>query len=431
MDQADRQPALAQERAHRAISHMLVGTQAAQLQPLSACQDLESYRSHVRLTVYEDYRSLVSQAMLRPGSNDYFERGPTRYFGHSSSGCKYVPYTRAHLASFRGFQMDAAAQIGFGLGRSEIFSGRSFMIQGNLGVERAPSGVVRGYSSAVMVELTPWLLRRWLRPRVSDLRIADIEKRVERIGVSLLKERPRILAGIPEYVAAVLRLLLEGPQADAIREVLSHVTVYGWSGSPLGSYRSFFEPLFAPGCDFLDAVSATEGALGIRCPETGSYRFALNRSLLLFTPVGREKERFFAWELETGQDYEVILGSFAGIMGYRLGDRIRRARGSKLRFDLLPRALAGLGFGEASSDYYVFMDPSTSALEVSLESENAPTALELDALTTRLGASSARVRLLPRGRIARAGLRASASGVTKLPRLNRDARVHSILAGHL
>jgi hypothetical protein len=184
----------------------------------------------------------------------------------------------------------------------------------------------------------------------------------------------------------------------------------------------------------LDAVSATEGALGIRCPETGSYRFALQRSLLLFSPIGSENERFFAWELEAGQDYEVILGSFAGLLGYRTGDRVRRASGARMRFDLLPRGLSGeqaLGFGDGASDYYAFLDPRTRALELSLEAENAPSPLELQTLATRLGARSAQVRLVARGRIARAGLRASASGVTKLPRLNRDPRVHSILAGHL
>jgi hypothetical protein len=343
------------------------------------------------------------------------------------------------VAAFRAFQLEAAAEIGFGAGVAEIFAGRSFMIQGNLEARRSPAGALLGYSSAIMLARTPRVLRRRLRPRFETLQCPALDERIARIGEELLEARPRIVAGIPEYVAGILQTLLSGPRAPAIAEALRGVALYGWSGSPIGPYRSFFEGVFTPGCSFLDAVSATEGALGILCARTGGYRFAFDRSLLLFLAEGGERR--FAWELEPGQEAEVILGSHAGLLGYRTGDRIRLLSRDPLRFELLARtrALAPGGLeGEVSSllartsvDYYLYLDPAESRLEAALEAGAASVEPAVRALAARAGCREVSVRLLPRGRICRAGLRASAAGVAKLPRFNRDPRVHELIARHL
>ena len=427
---ADASPRIAQERLHRRMGRALRGTRIAELQDARIWDDLDRYRHHVRITKYADYRALISAAMQGGPHPGLFEHGATTAFGHSGASKSYVPFTRAHVDTFRAFQMDAVAEVAIGQGRTQILSSPSIMVQGSLEVGHTPLGLLTGYSSAVMIERTPWLLKQRLLPTPSDLRLPDADARTIQIGRALVLERPRVLTGMPEFVVGTLRALLAGDDANRVREALRGVEVYAWSGMPIAPYRAFLEEHLAPGCRFFDAVSATEGPIGLQAGKDGLYRPALNRSLLLFVRPGHEEKRF-AWELTEGETYDVLLGSFAGLHGYRVGDRIRVVSARPLRFELLARTIdvgaACALLGGESSDFCAYLDPATRELSIVLERAQPPSIDDVAALASRLGASRATVRLVDAGRIARAAVALNMHGVTKLPRLHSHPEVHALV----
>ena len=430
---ADASPRLAQERLHARMARALRGTRIAELQDARIWDDLDRYRHHVRATTYADHGALIRDAMQGAPRAGIFERGATTAFGHSSSAKSFVPFTRAHIESFRAFQMEAVAEVAIGQGQRQILSSPSLMVQGSLEVERTVGGVLTGYSSAVMVERTPWLLKRRLLPSPDDLRLPDAGARTAQIGRALVLQRPRVLTGMPEFVVGVLRALLAGDDADRVREALRGIEVYAWSGMPVGQYRAFLAEHLAPGCHFFDAVSSTEGPIGLQVGEEGVYRPALTRSLLLFVRPG-ESEKRFAWELVEGETYDVLLGSFAGLHGYRVGDRVRVVSARPLRFELLPRAIdvgaACALLGGDASDLCAYLDPTTRVLRILLEGARAPSVASLAELASRLGAAYATVRLVDPGRIARAAVALSVHGITKLPRLHSRPEVQALLERH-
>jgi hypothetical protein len=429
---ADASPRAAQEALHARMAIALRGTRAAELQDARAWEGLEAYRRHLRLTDYEDYRALVDEARSAPWAGA-FERAATTDFGHSSSGGKHVPFTRAHIATFRAFQIDALAELAVGQGFDDVLgrSARSLMIQGSLDVQRSVAGVTSGYSSAVMVERTPWLLKRRLLPSLAVLRLPDPAERAARIGRALVDRQPRVLTGMPENVVGVLRQLLEGPDAARVRNALGRIRAYAWSGMSLGPYKAFLDEHLAPDVRYFDALSSTEGPMGLHAGGAlGVYRPAFARSLLLFGAPDDPSDRRFAWELAPGETVAVLLGSFAGLHGYRVGDRVRVVSTRPVRFELLPRAV---DVGEAcaelegASDFCAYVDPRTHVVRLLVEAVRPPSGEALRAFATRVGAASASVRLVAPGRIARAAAALSLQGIAKLPRVHSRAEVQDAL----
>ncbi len=430
---ADADPRAAQEHLHRRIGRALRGTRVAELQDARIWDSLDRYRRYVRTTSYADHEALIADAMGGEPRVGVFERSATTAFGHSSTSKKYVPFTRAHIAGFRGLQADVLADLVVRRDLPQVLSSPSLVVQGSLELARS-HGVLSGYSSAVMVERTPWLLKRRLLPSQADLQIPDLDARAAQIGRALLERRPRVLTGMPEFVVGVLRTLLDRPDAERVREALRAIDVYAWSGMSLGPYRAFFDEHLAPGCKLFDVVSATEGAIGIQAERLGVYRPALARSLLLFANVDDPTDRRFAWELLEGRDYEILLGSFAGLHGYRVGDRVRVVSAKPLRFELLPRAVdvdaTWALLGAASTDFCAYLDPSTRALRLLVEGSEPPAIAAIAELAARLGASDASVKLVGVGRIARAAVALTLRGVVKLPRLHSRPDVQAIVEAY-
>ncbi len=428
---ADADPRAAQAILHRRMANALAGTRIAQLHDPRIWNDLDSYRRHLRTTGYDDYRALVAQALSADTCGGAFERGTTRAFGHSSSSRNFVPFTRAHVDNFRAFQLDVAAQLAIGHGCTQILSSPSLMIQGTLETALSPGGILTGYSSAVMIEQTPWLLKRRLLPSPSELRAPQVEARIASVRRALLEKRPRVLTGMPEFVVGVLRTLLGGPDVTLIREALRGIELYAWSGTPLGRYRAFFEEHLAVGCRMFDAVSSTEAPIGLQCSQTQAYRPALERTLLLFASPRDPADRRFAWELVEGAEYDVLLGSFAGFHGYKVGDRVRVVSARPLRFQLLSRAVdadaTGDLLGASATDFCAYLDPTTRALRLIVESAAPLERAIVNAIVARLGASAATVRIVEAGRLAQAAVELSLRGIAKLPRLHSRPDVQALL----
>ncbi|MBI4815815.1 MAG: GH3 auxin-responsive promoter family protein [Deltaproteobacteria bacterium] len=432
LEAADRAPRAAQRDLHERLSRALFGTAIASLQDPRALADLESYRRFVRPTTHADIAPLVEHAMLRPIRNA-FERGVTRSFGHTSSGRKHVAFTRGHVRTFKAFSATALAEAVCGLGLDELLEGRTLMIQSSLEVSRTPGGALAGYSSGVMLEHTPWLLKRRLLPNSAALLAPTIDARLSAIEHALLTERPKAITGIPEHVVGVLRRLMEGSRAREVTDALRGVRVYAWSGTSLGPYRRFFDEHLAQNARFVDAVSATEGPLGIHAGMPGLYRPALTSSLLLFVPPDDPSDRRFADELEPGRKYEVWLGSFAGLLGYRTGDVIEVDSVRPLRFRLAPRSLdidrTWAALGTHVTDFCVYHPPQSDRATMLVESPRSLSPDVLGSVARILGVAEVEARLLAEGTLAKAALAATFEGLIKRPWFHRRPEVHALLAG--
>src|SRR5204863_1066923 len=116
---ADADPHGAQADVLARQGRALYGTGVAALQTARIWQSLEEYRQWVRLTDHDAYADLVDDAMAAP-LHAAFERGVTHTFAHSTSGTKYTPFTRAHIANFRAFQRTVLAQAVIGAGQTDL-----------------------------------------------------------------------------------------------------------------------------------------------------------------------------------------------------------------------------------------------------------------------------------------------------------------------
>jgi hypothetical protein len=128
-----------------------------------------------------------------------------------------------------------------------------------------------------------------------------------------------------------------------------------------------------------------------------------------------------------------LITSFAGLTGFRVGDRIEVHATKPLRFCLLPRGIdadATLAeLGATARDFRIYQAPGSDDLAIWLEAAASPPAAAVRALAERFGAVRAEVHLLSEGALARVALLASTRGFTKLPYFHREARLAELMRG--
>lgn len=429
---ADQDPVRAQARLLDGIASATDGTEVRALQSREVFQSLELFRKNARITRYADYKPLIDRA-LSTGCPHIFERRTTRAFAHSSSNERLVPFTKSQVSSFRRYQTDVLAQALVGRTVKGVLSERTLILQGawNVSVE---DNITTGYSSAVMMQLSSWLLRRKLLPSLDALRERDLERRLALTRSALLEQRPRQVSGMPGHVASIIEALLAQPHADEVREVLREVRFYAWGGEGMGTHERIIRSTLAPDCVYVDALSATEGAMGLPAETQGLYRPAVEHSLLMFVSVDNPGERFFSWELQRDATYEVLVTTHAGLTAYGTGDTIRVVQSAPLRFVHVPRAreasTACTILKNVASNFVLYRSEEPGASALLLEADKVPSEGILAALRASLSVNTLTVKRLAPGTLSRAYLQLQNSFAIKVPRLIEDKALFDQLLRH-
>ncbi len=451
MTAIDVNPQKTQLKFFRQWAKEMSQTSVGRLQEKAIYTDLECFRHQVKITDYEYYQlvfleginRIATIGMIESGMNEnnagMFERQTTRYFGHSSTSKKYVPFTKKTIATFKKYQHAVLANLLHALPESNL---KTFIVLGGLTIEYKGSAKL-GYSSAIMMEHNTKAFRNMVNPPVAQLMQADFAEKLRLMEKRLIESAPDTLSGLPELVKGLILHLLKGPRAEEVRATLKKVKLLCWSGNYLTAEdEAFFRQTLSADLVISAVCSATEGAIGFGQESYDIFAPALQHNLFLFIDENADASasntpRYFSWELEASRCYRLTMTNFSGLTAYLTGDIIEVVQQQPLRFKLrTPHneyALLKTHINVSFTDFYLYFDGDTERLFVYLETaaKNSIVYAQIELLGKAFDARSVEFIRVEQGNIAQAAYYAAHHGLIKLKRYQDKLRPHQLFVNAL
>jgi hypothetical protein len=334
-EKASSDPAGSQNRVLRNLLARAADTEWGRRYDFPNIRSPQEFRDRVPLTGYEEAATWWHRAF--EGHRDVTWPGHIPYFALSSgttAGNKLLPVTHDAIRSnHRSGSLLVAFMARRGGGGESIASGKVLYLGGSSTL-RARGESLYGDASGIMARHMPWLGRIRRLPEPDIAAISNWEEKVERIVERHLTTNVLAVCACPSWAAMLFKRLLEeadrrGLPAKSVGELWPGLKFFVSYGMAFEPYRKAFEQYVARPLECIDTYSSSEGGMtAIQEEPGGPMRLIVdNGAFFEFIPADRADEdnppRLHIGEVETGQDYAVIVSTNGGLWAYPLGDVVR------------------------------------------------------------------------------------------------------------
>lgn len=299
-------------------------------------KNYEDYRRMVPVSHYEDIRPMVMEMI--GGAPDVLWPGKvTRYAqssGTSDGKSKYIPITNEGLR--KNHVQGASDSVAHYLSLypdSRMFSGKGLILGGSYQTElkSIPRGVHVGDLSANLISSVPKVAEIFRVPSRSIALMNDWEVKLPALVHASVGKNVTNLSGVPSWMLAVLKEVLEYTGAKNVHEVWPNLEVFFHGGISFAPYREQYKLITdASKMRYLETYNASEGFFACQnAIDDRAMLLLLNVGVFYeFIPLEESGEKFperavGAWEVEEGKVYEMVITSVNGLWRYSLGDTVR------------------------------------------------------------------------------------------------------------
>lgn len=228
-------------------------------------KDIKRYQDFQRVPIqtYEEIKPYVER--MRHGEKDILWRGEVQWFAKSSGTTndksKFIPVSRdgLHDIHYAG-GMDAVALYLQQNPESRFFSGKGLILGGshapNYNVKRSLVGDL----SAILIENVNPLVNLIRVPEKKIALLSDFEEKVERITRATMNQNVTNLSGVPSWMMAVLKHILQVKGTDNLVEVWPNLEVFFHGGVAFTPYREQYKQLIrSDKMHYMETYNASEG----------------------------------------------------------------------------------------------------------------------------------------------------------------------------
>lgn len=310
-------------------------------QLLKEADVVDAFRKRVPLFDYDTLYDTWWKRMLAgepnvcwPGLVEYFALSS----GTSGGPTKYIPISQEMIRSMRRTNTRIFAGS-TQLGLNADFYDTEMMAIGSTIELREHGPVYVGDISGINARHIPnWFAVRFYKPGKSVATLSDWDARLARIIDMAPSCNIGTLCGIPSWVQMVLEGIIKHYKLQNIHEIWPNLQVYVSGGVAFGPYKEKFDSFMGRGIIYLDTYYTSEGCLAgqTRLSEEGlmPMELILNNGIY-FEFIPFNEENFEAGqvradakvlsidEVNTKEEYALVLSTCSGTWRYLIGDTIR------------------------------------------------------------------------------------------------------------
>jgi hypothetical protein len=301
-------------------------------------RDVAGYQARVPLARYEDFWRDWWQGAF-PRLDDLTWPGRIPYFaatsGTTSGASKHIPVSRAMNRANARAAADLLVHHVAARPASRVLAGRTFMLGGSTALGREADGIFSGDLSGIASATAPAWFRPWSFPPPEIGRIADWERKVDRLADAVLDADIRLVGGTPSWLLLLFDALeaLRPSNGRGLAAWFPDLEMLVHGGVDFAPYRARFEQLLAAThAELREVYPASEGFIavddhgGSRRADDG-LRLLLDNGLFLeFVPLDEldsgNPTRHWIGTAETGVVYAIAVASCAGLWSYLVGDTV-------------------------------------------------------------------------------------------------------------
>ena len=299
----------------------------------SAIHSYEQFAAAVGVQDYETLKADIDR--MRHGEKDVLWKGTCRWFAKSSGTTndrsKFIPITRDGLRNIHykgGF--DVVATYVAGNPGSRIMAGKAFILGGShVPNYNLPSSLV-GDLSAILIENSSQLVNFFRIPSKEIALMGDFEEKMKRIAAEAFDKNVTNISGVPSWMMAVLKHMLDVTGKQSIDELWPNLEVFFHGGVAFAPYREQYRSIIRNShMRYVDTYNASEGFFALQDdPHDPAMLLMIDYDTFYeFMPVedvGSPAPRVLPlWEVEQGRNYAMLISNSCGLWRYMIGDTVR------------------------------------------------------------------------------------------------------------
>lgn len=299
----------------------------------SAIAGYEQFAKNVGVQDYETLKGYIDR--MRRGEKNVLWKGGCKWFAKSSGTTndksKFIPVTPAGLqnAHYKG-GFDVVAQYVANNPQSRIFSGKGLILGGSHAPNyNLPKSLV-GDLSAILIENCSPFVNMMRVPSKNIALLSDFEEKMEKIARATCNANVTNLSGVPSWMMAVLKHLLDITGKESIEQIWPNIEVFFHGGVAFTPYREqYLQIIRKSDMKYMETYNASEGFFGIQNdPADPAMLLMIDYDIFYefipFEDIDSPSPRVLPlWEVEVGKNYAMLISTSCGLWRYMIGDTVR------------------------------------------------------------------------------------------------------------
>lgn len=335
----------AEEIQQRVLKYLI--TQAAQTEwgKTYGYKDITTYStfsSRVPVSNYDDLKEYIDR--MRHGQADVLWPGTVKWYakssGTTSDKSKFIPVSRRalHAVHYAGGR-DAVALYLRNNPRSRMFGGKGLILGGSHAPNYNLKDSLVGDLSAILIENVSPLVNLVRVPCKRIALLSDFEEKVKQIARATLHANVTNLSGVPSWMLAVLKHIMEVRGTDNLLDVWPNLEVFFHGGVCFTPYREQYRQIIpSDRMHYMETYNASEGFFGLQDdPADPAMLLMIDYDVFYeFLPLDEldspQPHIVPLWDIEVGRNYAMLISTSCGLWRYMIGDTVKFTQKNPYKF---------------------------------------------------------------------------------------------------
>lgn len=288
----------------------------------------EDYVKQVPIRDYEGFKSYIE--LIKQGKHNVLWKGVPIYFAKTSgttSGVKYIPITKDSIPNHINSARNALLCYMVDTGNTRFADGKMIFLSGSPELERI-GNIPTGRLSGIVNHHVPGYLRRNQLPKYETNCIEDWEEKLDKIVQETIRQQMTLISGIPPWVQMYFDRL-EAQSGKKVGELFPDFSVMVQGGVSFEPYRQRMLESIGRSVDVVEVYPASEGFFAFQDTQKSNGLLLNTNSgiffeFIPFAEIGKENPRRLTLkEVNTDENYALIISSNAGLWAYNIGDTVK------------------------------------------------------------------------------------------------------------
>ena len=305
---------------------------------------IRSYADFQRVPIqtYEDIKANVDR--MRHGEKDVLWPGQVKWYAKSSGTTndksKFIPVSPDGLKGihYQGGTDAVALYLGINP-NSKFFSGKGLILGGSHSPNYNLKDSLVGDLSAILIQNINPLVNLIRVPSKKIALLSEFEEKVERIAETTIHQNVTNLSGVPSWMLAVIKRILEKTGAEHLNDVWPNLEVFFHGGVCFTPYREQYKQIInSPKMHYMETYNASEGFFGLQNDLADPAMLLMIDYDVFYEFIPLEEidspqpHIVPLTGIEVGRNYAIVISTSCGLWRYILGDTVKFTQKDPYKF---------------------------------------------------------------------------------------------------
>lgn len=305
---------------------------------------IQSYSDFQRVPIqtYEDIKGDVDR--MRHGEKNILWPGQVKWYAKSSGTTndksKFIPVSPDGLKNIHYMGGKDAVSLYLGINPdSKFFSGKGLILGGSHSPNYNLKDSLVGDLSAILIQNINPLVNLIRVPSKEIALLSEFEEKVERIADTTIHQNVTNLSGVPSWMLAVIKRILEKTGAKHLNEVWPNLEVFFHGGVCFTPYREQYKQIITSDkMHYMETYNASEGFFGLQNDLTDPAMLLMIDYDVFYEFIPLEEidnphpSIVPLTGVEVGKNYAIVISTSCGLWRYILGDTVKFTQKDPYKF---------------------------------------------------------------------------------------------------